>query len=180
MTGRRLILALFVVLLISGRFTYLLSKRVVSAHVAPATHLYVAAAKPLMAGELLGPSSLQLVEWPASAPLPGAFAKPEEISGRLALYPMSAGQPILERDLAVAGSSAGLGGKIPGGMRGISLKSDEVVRVAGFLLPGTRTQGSEVATLAEGKAARSGAATAKSQPYLFETLMGDKKVVNSF
>jgi len=122
MTGRRLILALLVALSISSLFIYLLSKRVVSAHV----------------------------------------------------------QPIVERDLAVAGPGAGLSGKIPEGMRAISLKSDEVVGVAGFPLPGTRSPGSEAATSVEGKPAPSDAATAKPQPYLFETLMGDKKVVNSF
>lgn len=137
MTVRRLTLALLVALSISGMFTYLLSRRVSGARVGPKIQRYVAAAKPLEAGELLKPATLQLVEWPSSVPLDGAFQKPEDINGRLVLYPLAAGQPILERDLAVAGSGTGLSAKIPDGMRAISLKSDEVVGVAGFLLPGT-------------------------------------------
>lgn len=137
MTVRRLILALFVALSVSGLFTYLLSKRVGNARVSPMTQRYVAAARPMEAGELLKPSDLQFVAWPASVSLKGAFAKPEDISGRLVLYPLAAGQPILDRDLAVAGSGTGLSARIPDGMRAISLKSDEVVGVAGFLLPGT-------------------------------------------
>ena len=137
MTVRRLTLALFVALSISGMFTYLLSRHVGSGHVSPKSQRYVAAAKPLESGELMKPASLQLIEWPASLPLQGAFAKPEDINGRIVLYPLAAGQPILERDLAVAGSGTGLSAKIPDGMRAISLKSDEVVGVAGFLLPGT-------------------------------------------
>src|SRR6202044_3534668 len=50
------------------------------------------------------------------------------------LYPLPKGEPILERQLAAAGS--GLTAKIPSGMRAISVRSDEVVGVAGFLLPG--------------------------------------------
>jgi pilus assembly protein CpaB len=53
------------------------------------------------------------------------------------LYPLPEGEPILERQLAAAGSGAGLTAKIPPGMRAISVRSDEVVGVAGFLLPGT-------------------------------------------
>jgi pilus assembly protein CpaB len=53
------------------------------------------------------------------------------------LYPLAAGQPIQERQLASPGSSSGLTVKIPDGMRAIALHSDDIVGVAGFLLPGT-------------------------------------------
>ena len=45
--------------------------------------------------------------------------------------------PILERDLAPAGTGIGLASRIPDGMRAVALRSDEVVGVAGFLLPGS-------------------------------------------
>ena len=50
---------------------------------------------------------------------------------------MAASQPILESYLAAAGSGIGLTIKIPEGMRATSVKSDEVVGVAGFLFPGS-------------------------------------------
>ncbi|HZY61840.1 MAG TPA: Flp pilus assembly protein CpaB, partial [Edaphobacter sp.] len=59
------------------------------------------------------------------------------VVGRAVLYPVAAGEPLLDRQLTAAGSGVGLAGKIPEGMRAIALKSDEVVGVAGFLLPGT-------------------------------------------
>jgi pilus assembly protein CpaB len=77
------------------------------------------------------------VEWPAGTPLSGGFSKIEEVAGRIVLYPLPKGEPILERQLAAAGAGAGLTAKIPSGMRAISVRSDEVVGVAGFLLPGT-------------------------------------------
>ncbi len=54
------------------------------------------------------------------------------------MYPISKDEPIVLRELAAPGSGLGLVAKIPEGMRAISLRSDEVVGVAGFLLPGTR------------------------------------------
>jgi pilus assembly protein CpaB len=61
----------------------------------------------------------------------------DDVVGRAVLYPLSPGQPILDRQLAAPGSGVGLTGKIPSGMRAIALRSDEVVGVAGFLMPGT-------------------------------------------
>jgi pilus assembly protein CpaB len=54
------------------------------------------------------------------------------------LFPLDKGQPILDKYLSAPGSGMGLAGKIPEGMRAIALRSDEVVGVAGFLLPGSR------------------------------------------
>ncbi len=138
MTARRLIFALAIALAVSGLFTYLLSKKVgSSARIKITSQRYVAAAKPLEAGEMLKPASLEMVEWHATMPLSGASTKVEDLNGRILLYPLAPGEPILERDLAASGSGAGLSAKIPEGMRAISLRSDEVVGVAGFLLPGT-------------------------------------------
>src|ERR1700719_3191988 len=137
MSARRLILALTVALTISGLFTYLLSKKMGGGRTKAENRKYVAAGQSLEAGEMLKPGSLVLVDWPSAMPIAGGFARPEELSGRIVLYPLAQNEPILERDLAAAGSGAGLSAKIPEGMRAISLKSDEVVGVAGFLLPGT-------------------------------------------
>jgi pilus assembly protein CpaB len=68
-------------------------------------------------------------------PLEGAFLKPQDVIGRSLLYPLAAGAPILDRDLAIPGT--GLTTKIPDGMRALALRSDEVVGVAGFLFPGS-------------------------------------------
>ena len=139
MKAKRLLTALLAAVLVSGLFTLWLSRRVArAAHVdAPHKLLYVAAGKALDAGEQLKPGSLQLMEWSAPAPLAGGFTKIADVAGRIVLYPLPKGEPILERQLAAAGSGAGLTAKIPSGMRAISVRSDEVVGVAGFLLPGT-------------------------------------------
>jgi pilus assembly protein CpaB len=139
MKTKRLVMALIIALLISGLFTYWLSTRVSrTAHVStPQKQLYVAAGKALDAGESLKPESLQLVEWHTSAPLTGGFTKINDLTARVLLYPLAKGEPIIEQQLAAVGAGAGLTAQIPSGMRAISVRSDEVVGVAGFLLPGT-------------------------------------------
>jgi pilus assembly protein CpaB len=139
MKAKRLLMALLFALLVSGLFTFWLSRRVAKAARVdvPRKQLYVASGKALDAGELLKPGSLQLVEWPAATPLTGGFTRIDDVAGRIVLYPLPKGEPILERQLAAAGAGAGLTAKIPSGMRAISVRSDEVVGVAGFLLPGT-------------------------------------------
>jgi pilus assembly protein CpaB len=140
MKARRLLVALLVALVVSGLFTFWLSRRV-----GKGTHVnlpqekrqYVAAKAPLEAGELLKPAQLQLIDWPQSAVLEGGFTKVEDLAGRVVLYPLPKGEPILERQLAVAGAGVGLTAKISSGMRAISVRSDDIVGVAGFLLPGT-------------------------------------------
>jgi len=140
MNPRRLLVALSAALLLSGAITFFLNRKI--SHRATGTpdlttQKYVAASRPLQAGELLKPESLTLVEWPAKVPLEGAFTRIEEVAGRAVIYPMVARQPILEGYLAGAGSGIGLTTKIPEGMRATAVHSDEVVGVAGFLFPGS-------------------------------------------
>jgi pilus assembly protein CpaB len=85
----------------------------------------------------LTPEDLQLIDWPADTPLPGSFSKIEGVVGRPLIYPLGAREPVLERDLAVAGSGIGLSVKIPPGMRATAVRSNEIVGVAGFLFPGS-------------------------------------------
>lgn len=138
MIARRLISALFIALIISGLFTFWLSRKFAKPHVATAAkQQYVAAAVNLDAGEMLRPVSLKLIDWPISSPLQGAFLKPEDVAGRVVLFPLAAGEPILDRQLSAPGTGAGLAVKIPEGMRALALRSNDIVGVAGYLLPGT-------------------------------------------
>ena len=137
MKAKRLMMALVAALLVSGLFTFWLSRRLGKAApvTAPAKQLVVAAQQTIEAGDQLKPASLRLVEWPVA--LPGSFTKTDDIAGRIVLFPLAKDQPILNSYLAPVGVGVGLTAKIPSGMRAISVRSDEVVGVAGFLLPGT-------------------------------------------
>jgi len=136
MNAKRLTMALLVSLLISGLFTFWLSRRVKATHVAaPQKRMIVGAKETLEAGQLLKPENLRLIEWPVSPA--GSVVKIEDVADRIVLFPVAKDQPILTSYLAPPGVGSGLTAKIPSGMRAISVRSDEVVGVAGFLLPGT-------------------------------------------
>lgn len=139
MQARRLMTALVMALLVSGVFTYWLSKKFAKPHEAAAPKLqYVATVKALDAGQVLTASDMTTVEWPMGTPLEGAHTNAKDLIGRSLLYPLPAGQPLLDQQLSAPGAGIGLSAKIPDGMRALSLRSDDVVGVAGFLLPGTR------------------------------------------
>ena len=97
----------------------------------------VAASRALNAGSPITMDSVTLIDWPSNMPLTGAFTKPEELIGRAVIYPIDERQPILEHEVAAAGSGIGLTVKIPEGMRAVSVHSNDVVGVAGFLYPGS-------------------------------------------
>jgi pilus assembly protein CpaB len=139
MNPRRILIALALAFLVSGACTWLVSRRLK----APAASLnmleirYAAPSRALQAGELLNNSNTELVAWPGSIPIDGAFSRTGDLTGRSILFPLAKGQPILDRDLAASGTGIGLANRIPDGMRAVALRSDEVVGVAGFLVPGS-------------------------------------------
>lgn len=138
MDVRRLSIALLIALVLSGGATYLLYSHLRNQKPAPpATIRVVAAAQQLAAGTPLTPETVRVVDWPESMPLTGAFSKPEQVLGRSLIYPVGPNQPVLVSDLAEPGSGIGLSVKIPDGMRAISVRSNDVVGVAGFLYPGS-------------------------------------------
>jgi len=97
----------------------------------------VIASVPMPLGTRLEASQLAVVDWPSSAPLPGSFSKIEDCAGRALLNNVVANEPILDQKLAPRESGAGLPAVIPEGMRALSVRVDDVVGVAGFVVAGT-------------------------------------------
>ena len=137
MNVRRLLAALCMALFGSALFTFWISKKL--ARPVGTTHRqqYVAATQDIAPGDSLQKQTLTLIDWPSEKPLEGAFVKADDLVGRTLLYPVSAGEPIRARYLVTAGSGAGLSTRIPEGMRAMSLRTDQIVGVAGFLVPGS-------------------------------------------
>ena len=98
----------------------------------------VVAAKSVPMGTRLTRDHLKVVAWPARTPVPGAFADPGLLVDRGVIVPIGEHEPITAGKVAGPEAGAGLPPIIPEGMRAISVKVNEVVGVAGFVLPGTR------------------------------------------
>jgi len=96
----------------------------------------VVAARPLPVGVSVKPDDVKITRVPAEAFPKGAFAKVEEVIDRSVVSNILMEEPILEGRLAQRGSGLGLAPVIPVGMRAVSVRVNEVVGVAGFVLPG--------------------------------------------
>jgi pilus assembly protein CpaB len=78
------------------------------------------------------------VKWPADTRIPGSFSKLEDVLQRGLISDLAENEPLTESKLAPLEAGAGLPPSIPPGMRAVSVKVNEVVGVAGFVVPGTR------------------------------------------
>jgi len=97
----------------------------------------VLAARDLEIGALIKATDLKTGTLLGEAPV-GAVLKAETAIGRGVVSPMFVGEPLQEKRLALPGSGGGLAATIPQGMRACAVKVDEVVGVAGFVVPGMR------------------------------------------
>ena len=138
MNSKRIVLAVALAVAIAGVFSFVVYNYQKKAKEATSkTVKVVAATKPMPAGSPITEDSIALIDWPASMAIPGHFEDVNLVKNRVVIYPIAEHQPILERDVAQAGSGIGLTVKIPEGMRAVSVRSNDVVGVAGFLYPGS-------------------------------------------
>ena len=98
----------------------------------------VVAQHPLKLGTRITTDHVKLVQWPANAPVANSFSKLEDVLNRGLISTVDENEPLTQSKLAALEAGAGLPPSIPPGMRAISLKVNEVVGVAGFVVPGTR------------------------------------------
>ncbi|HTT63120.1 MAG TPA: Flp pilus assembly protein CpaB [Bryobacteraceae bacterium] len=102
---------------------------------APTTVKIVLATKDLDLGTLIKADDVKLSDWPGQVPA-GATAKTEDLIGRAVTTTIYAKEPVLESRLAPKGAGGGLAATIPVGMRAVAVRVNEVVGVAGFVVPG--------------------------------------------
>jgi len=97
----------------------------------------VVAARDLEIGTIVRDSDLKMADWVGFVPK-GASLKRAGIVNRGVVSAIYDGEPVTESRLAVAGSGGGLAATIPTGMRACAVRVNEVVGVAGFVIPGMR------------------------------------------
>lgn len=110
---------------------------VAGASEAPSTQVLVAA-RDMELGDPVGREDVKIVDWPASAVPAGYSASASEVVGRGLLTSVKANEPFLSGKLARKEAGGGLAIVIPEGKRAMSVEVDEVIGVAGNVLPGTR------------------------------------------
>lgn len=119
-------------------FVYRAIQRIPVREVEVAQAYAVVAATHLPVGTLVVKEQVKIIPWPAAHPVTGGFTSIEQVTNRGIIQPIAENEPLTESKLAPLGAGGGLSPTIPAGMRAISVKVDEVVGVAGFVVPGSR------------------------------------------
>jgi len=103
-----------------------------------ATQPVVVAAADLAIGAELKREDLQVVSFPKGSAPENSFAQPQDVIGRGLIVSLVKNEPVLNAKLASKEAGSGLPPVIPEGMRAVSVRVNEVIGVAGYVLPGTR------------------------------------------
>jgi len=98
----------------------------------------VVAARDLSLGTVLTAEDVKLVGWPGSLLPEGYSSSVEEVLGRGVITNVVLNEPLISSKIAVKEAGGGLPIVIPEGMRGVSVRVDDVISIAGFVLPGNR------------------------------------------
>jgi pilus assembly protein CpaB len=102
------------------------------------TRPVIVAANDLDIGAELKREDVRVIDWPANAMPANAISDPKEVIGRGIVLPLIQNEPILPMKLSSKEAGAGLPPSIPPGLRAVSVRVNEVIGVAGYVLPGTR------------------------------------------
>jgi pilus assembly protein CpaB len=130
-----LVLAIIVALLLSA-YVYHAFQQASAVKQVP-TQQIVVAKVPLELGTRLTAAVVQTIPWPGGTLVPGMLTRTEDAEGRAVITPLVANEMILESKLAPKEAGAGLQATIPEGMRALSVAVNDVIGVAGFVIPGT-------------------------------------------
>ena len=137
----RIFLVLVLALTAGGAFafgTYRYIQQAPAAGESIATKPVIVAAVNLELGAELRPEDVRIVAWPVDAAPASAFSSADQVVGRGLIQSVVENEPILQSKLAPKEAGAGLPPVIPAGMRALSVRVNDVVGVAGYVLPGGR------------------------------------------
>ena len=136
--SKRLISVLVFALVVSTGATLLVYKLFssrMSAEAKPSTTQVMVAARNMPVGTMIGETDLKTGAWSGSLPA-GAVLQKEDAIGRGVVAAIYEGEPVSESRLAAKGAGAGMAATIPPGMRAVAIRVNDVVGVAGFVVPG--------------------------------------------
>jgi len=98
----------------------------------------VVASQPLPFGARIGPETVKIIQVPETLFPKGGYSRPEDVIDRSVVSAIEQDEPVVEVRIAPRGSGVGMAPMIPPGLRAIAVRVNDVVGVAGFVLPGMR------------------------------------------
>ena len=138
--SQRVFTVLLIALVIAAGASYMVYRLVrtrIGMAAGPASSEILFAARKLDLGMLVKDIDVRPGPWLGPVP-PGVLLKKEDAVGRGVMSAIYDGEPIMDSRLAAVGAGAGLAATIPPGMRAVAVRVNDVVGVAGFVVPGMR------------------------------------------
>jgi len=138
----RIFAVLAIAILAGGGLAYgtynVINAQPVKAAAPTPTQPVVVASADLPLGAALKADDLRVVNFPKGQAPEGSYDKVSDVVGLGTLTPMVKNEIILSAKLATKEAGVGLPPVIPDGMRAVSVRVNEVIGVAGYVLPGNR------------------------------------------
>src|SRR6266480_1049284 len=139
MNRTRLLMIGFVALALAAFVSFTVYRRLNApgaANVPPGDNIIIAATN-ISLGAKIEDKDVKVVQLPAADLPPRHFRQKSQVLGRGVIVPIAQGEYVLPEKLAGENAGYGLPALIPTGMRAVSVKVNEVIGVAGFVVPGT-------------------------------------------
>jgi pilus assembly protein CpaB len=139
MNRSRLLLIGFVALLLGAFASFVVYRTLetrTGANLPPGEEVVIAASD-IPVGARIEDKDVKLVRFPGGDLPPSSYHQKSKILGRGAVLPISKGEFILPYKLAGENAGFGMPTLIPRGMRAVSVRVNDIVAVAGFVVPGT-------------------------------------------
>jgi pilus assembly protein CpaB len=140
MKQQRTIIVLAVAAITAGLAAYGVSNAIKSMPVREVdigTVPVVVASEAIPVGTRLTKEHLRVISWPSRNTVPGAFSDVQSVINRGVIATLAENEPVTSYKVAGPEAGSGLPPVIPQGMRAVSVRVNEVVGVAGFVMPGT-------------------------------------------
>ena len=136
-TGFALVTALALSFLLTLVLRQTMLKASMKTSLAVHTHPVLVATKDLLPGDLIGASSVQVDQWPDSVISPKSFARLGDMTGHLVQQAIYAGEPVRAERFTKAQEESLVEGRIPLGMRAVTVNADDTARIGGLLERGS-------------------------------------------
>lgn len=98
----------------------------------------VAASMVIPFGTKIEERHLKIIEMPKDSTPPGSFALKEDVVDKVTTQPIVAGEILMKARFVEQGDGSTLAALVDKNMRAVTVRVDDVIGVAGFLLPGNR------------------------------------------
>ena len=134
---------------LSSYAVYRVAERPRAVAVRPQLRHLVVAARSVPMGARVTAADVRVIDWPLAHMVPGSYATAAQVVDRGLISGVVENEPLTDAKLAPRAAGVGLPSAIAPGQRAISVRVNEVIGVAGFVVPGTHVD--VIAALRDGR-----------------------------